>query len=59
MLEFILAVIIFAIDVYAIASIVRSTETTGVKVLWVLLVLILPVIGVIVWWFMGPKAPVT
>ncbi|MBB1492583.1 MULTISPECIES: PLD nuclease N-terminal domain-containing protein [unclassified Paracoccus (in: a-proteobacteria)] len=48
--------IIFILDIWAIASIIRSPAGTGSKILWVLLVAILPVLGLIIWWFAGPKA---
>ena len=48
--------IIFALDVWAIASIINSGATGGKKVIWVLVVAILPVAGLIAWWFAGPKS---
>ncbi|WP_347267057.1 PLD nuclease N-terminal domain-containing protein [Paracoccus sp. (in: a-proteobacteria)] len=55
-MNLLLGVIIFALDVWAIASIINTSESTGTKLLWVLLVAFLPVIGLIIWWFAGPKA---
>ncbi len=55
-MEYIFGIIIFALDVWAIASIINTNEPTGTKVIWVLLVAILPVIGLLIWWFAGPKA---
>lgn len=52
----IFGVIIFALDVWAIASIINTNESTQTKVIWVALVAILPVVGLIIWWFAGPKA---
>lgn len=52
----IFGVIIFALDVWAIASVINTNETTKVKVIWVLLIAILPVVGLIIWWLAGPKA---
>lgn len=49
--------IILALDVWAIVSIVNSTTGTGGKVLWILLVLLLPVIGFLIWLVAGPRAP--
>ena len=51
-----LGLIIFVLDVWAIASIIRSPATGGSKVIWVLVVAILPVLGLIIWFFAGPKA---
>ncbi len=55
-MEFIFGIIIFALDVWAIASIINTNETTGTKVLWIALVALLPVLGLIIWWLAGPKA---
>ena len=49
-------IILFALDIWAIASIINSGATGKSKVIWVLVVAILPVAGLIAWWFMGPKA---
>ncbi|AJE14986.1 MULTISPECIES: PLDc N-terminal domain-containing protein [Stutzerimonas] len=51
----ILGLIILLLDIWAIVSIVRSDATGGKKVLWVLLILILPVLGLILWGIMGPR----
>ena len=51
----ILGLLILIADVYAIVKIVQSTASTGVKVLWVVLILLLPVLGLILWWLLGPK----
>ena len=48
--------IILALDIWAIVSIVGPRASTGSKVLWVLLVLILPVLGFIIWLFAGPRS---
>ena len=55
-MKFVLATIIFALDVWAIASIINSDESNGTKLIWILLVALLPVVGLIIWWFAGPKA---
>ncbi len=43
-------------DVWAIVSVVQSGAETGKKVLWVVLVVVLPVLGFVLWWFLGPRA---
>jgi len=45
-----------AIAVWAIINIVQSNTTTGKKVLWSVLVLVLPVLGLIIWFLAGPRA---
>ncbi len=41
--------------IYAIVKTVDSGATTGAKVLWIVLILVLPVVGVILWLLLGPK----
>lgn len=55
MLEIIIGLLILAANIWAIFNIVQSNGTTGTKVLWVLVVLLLPVIGLIIWFLLGPK----
>lgn len=50
------SVIIFVLDVWAIAQIINTNTSTKAKVLWILLILVLPVIGFIIWYFAGPKS---
>lgn len=49
-------IIIFVLDVWAIASIINTNVSNRTKILWILLILVLPVVGLIIWWFAGPKA---
>lgn len=51
-----LGLIILVLDVYAIIKVVGSSASTGTKVLWVVLILLLPVLGLILWALLGPKA---
>jgi hypothetical protein len=47
--------IVLVADIWAIVNIFQSSATTGAKVLWTLLVILLPVLGFIIWFFAGPK----
>jgi Phospholipase_D-nuclease N-terminal len=47
--------IVLIADVWAIVNILQSGADTGTKVLWVVLVVFLPVLGFILWYFIGPK----
>jgi hypothetical protein len=40
--------------VYAIVKIVQSSAGTGSKVLWIVVILLLPVLGLILWFLFGP-----
>ena len=48
--------IVLIANVYAIYNIITSSADTGAKMLWTLLVLILPVIGFVIWVFAGPRS---
>jgi hypothetical protein len=43
-------------DIYAIVKTLGSSASTGSKVFWVILILLLPVLGVIIWFFAGPRS---
>jgi Phospholipase_D-nuclease N-terminal len=51
----IFGLIVLIADVWAIVNIFQSAADTGKKVLWTVLVIILPVLGFILWYFLGPK----
>ncbi len=48
-------IIVLVADVWAIVNIFQSSADTGAKVLWTVLVILLPVLGFILWFFLGPK----
>ena len=52
----IFGLIILIADIWAIVSTFQSPATTGKKVIWIVLVLLLPVIGFILWLLAGPKS---
>jgi hypothetical protein len=52
----IFGLIVLALDIWAIVSVVNSGASTGAKVVWVLLILILPILGFLAWYFMGPRS---
>lgn len=52
-----IGLLILAADIYAIVRILQSREDSGTKALWVLVVAILPVIGLIIWFLIGPASP--
>jgi hypothetical protein len=51
----IFGLLVLIADVWAIVNIAQSGATTGKKVLWIVLVLVLPVLGVILWFLLGPR----
>lgn len=50
-----IGLIILALDIWAIISILGSRAGNGVKALWIVLVIVLPVVGLIIWFVAGPK----
>jgi len=51
----ILGFIWLIISVWAIVRTVQSSASAGKKTLWIVFILLLPVIGIVVWFFIGPK----
>lgn len=47
--------ILLVLDIWALVHIVNSSASTGSKVLWSLLVILLPLVGFILWLLMGPR----
>lgn len=50
-----LGLLILIVDVWAIVKTVQSGAETGAKVLWIVLILLLPILGVILWLLFGPR----
>jgi len=46
--------IILIADIYAIVMILQSSAKSIEKLIWFLVVFLLPLIGLIVWYFAGP-----
>jgi hypothetical protein len=46
---------VFVADIWAIVQVFQSRESTGTKVLWTVLIVVLPVLGLIIWYFAGPR----
>jgi hypothetical protein len=47
--------LILAGDIWAIINILQSSATNEKKLLWVIVVALLPLIGLILWYFLGPR----
>ncbi|MFX0542689.1 PLD nuclease N-terminal domain-containing protein [Roseovarius sp. S1116L3] len=48
--------IVLICDVWAIVSIFGSRASAGRKVLWIVIVVLLPILGFILWLLFGPRA---
>ncbi|GFM83764.1 hypothetical protein PSCICO_43230 [Pseudomonas cichorii] len=53
-----IGLIILALDIWAIINVLKSSVSTGMKIVWVLLILLLPVLGLIIWAIAGPRGNV-
>ena len=51
----IFGLLILIADIWAIVNIAQSGASTGKKVLWIVLVLVLPVLGLVLWFLLGPR----
>lgn len=47
-------ILVFILDIIAIVSILKSSAESGTKLLWIVLVVLLPVIGMVLYFLMGP-----
>ena len=51
-----IGLVVLVLDIIALVHIFQSTMTTGNKLLWVLLVVLLPVIGMVLYFLIGKKS---
>jgi len=47
--------ILLVLNIWAIIKIADSSAGAGAKALWIVAIIILPVLGLIIWFFFGPK----
>ena len=50
-----LGLLLLIADIWAIVKTVQSGASTGAKVVWIVLILVLPLLGLILWLIFGPK----
>lgn len=51
----ILGLILLICVVYAVVKTTQSGASTGTKVIWIVVLLLLPFLGFILWFLFGPK----
>lgn len=54
----ILSLLILILWIWAIISLLTSTTSAGAKILWLLLILLLPILGSILYFLIGPRGSV-
>jgi len=42
-------------DIWAVLNIFQSSASNEKKLIWILVVLLLPLLGLILWFFLGPR----
>ena len=52
----IFGLLILIVDVWAIVNVLQSAASTGGKVVWVVVILLLPVLALLIWLLAGPKS---
>lgn len=50
-----LGLLILIADIWAIINVVQARIELLRKILWILLIVVLPLIGVVIWFFAGPR----
>ncbi|MVW75728.1 PLDc N-terminal domain-containing protein [Pseudomonas xionganensis] len=58
MFNSLLGLVVLALCIWAILNVIKSNVDSGKKVLWILLIVLLPVIGLIIWALMGPRGTI-
>lgn len=54
----IFGLIILVADIWAIIKVFESGVSTGKKVIWTVVILLLPLLGLVLWFLFGPKGKV-
>lgn len=52
----IFGLLLLVADVWAILNVFQSRESTAAKVVWTVLIIIMPLLGLIIWYFAGPRS---
>jgi hypothetical protein len=47
--------LVLAGDIWAVINIVQSSASNEKKLIWILVVVLLPLLGLILWFFLGPR----
>ncbi|HMF08416.1 MAG TPA: PLDc N-terminal domain-containing protein [Thermoanaerobaculia bacterium] len=47
-------ILITVLDIIAVVSLLKSGADTGTKILWLLLIIFLPLVGMILYFLLGP-----
>ncbi len=56
MIEGLLGLVLLVLDIYAIVQVLGSGTSVLKKALWSLFILFAPVLGLLVWYLLGPRS---
>lgn len=48
-------VLVLAGDIWAILNVAQAPVSNEKKLIWILVILLLPLLGLILWYFLGPR----
>jgi hypothetical protein len=51
--------LVLAADIWGIINVAQSSASNEKKALWIVLIVLLPVVGLILWYFLGPRGGTT
>ena len=54
-MEFLFGLIILILDIWALINVFQSRVSGLAKLVWFLVILFLPLLGLIIWFFAGPR----
>ena len=55
----IIGLVILVLDIIAIIEVFKSSKDSTAKLLWTILILIAPLVGLIIYYFFGRSGPIT
>ena len=51
----ILGVLLLIADIWALINVAQSSVDNTKKAVWIAMIILLPMLGLILWWFLGPR----
>lgn len=58
-MKILIPALILACQIFAVVRLAQAPIDNGLKFMWILGVVVLPIIGLIIWFFTGPNSPYT
>jgi hypothetical protein len=54
MFQTLLAIVVLIADIYAILTILQTSARVEQKTVWIAIIILLPLFGIVAWYFAGP-----